>query len=63
VGYLDVYGRIILKWVLQVGFKVVDWIHVTQNRVQWWDLLSTVLNLWIPEKVGLFLTRSATISF
>jgi hypothetical protein len=36
----------------------VDWLHLVQGRVQWWDLLNVVL-----QKVGTFLTSSVTISF
>jgi hypothetical protein len=28
-------GRIILKWVLQTECEDVDWIHVAQNRDEW----------------------------
>jgi hypothetical protein len=26
----------------------VDWIHVAQNRDQWWALVNTVLKLRVP---------------
>jgi uncharacterized protein (DUF983 family) len=32
-----IVGRIILKWIL--------WISVTLERVQWWELMITVLHL------------------
>jgi hypothetical protein len=28
--------------------KCVDWIHVAQGRDQWWALVNTVMNLWVP---------------
>jgi hypothetical protein len=32
----------------EMGWKVVDWMHVVQDRDQWWVLVSTVMNLGIP---------------
>jgi len=26
----------------------VDWIHLAQDGVQWWDFMNTVMNLWAP---------------
>jgi len=26
---------------------VVDWIHMSQNRDQWWALVNMVMNLWV----------------
>jgi hypothetical protein len=26
----------------------VDWIHLAQNRDQWWALVNTVMNLQVP---------------
>jgi len=26
----------------------MNWIHLAQNRDQWWALMNTVMNLWIP---------------
>jgi len=28
-----------------IGWKVVDWTHLAQNRDKWWALVNTVLNL------------------
>jgi hypothetical protein len=39
-------GKIILKWILKI--QNVDCIQMTQDGVQWWALLKTVLNLWFP---------------
>jgi hypothetical protein len=30
------------------GFEDVDWIHLTQDRVQWRVLVNTVINLRVP---------------
>jgi hypothetical protein len=32
----------------EVGWDGIDWIHVTQNRDQWWALVNTVMNLRVP---------------
>jgi hypothetical protein len=29
------------------GVEVVDWIHLAQDRDQWWALLNTVINLQV----------------
>jgi hypothetical protein len=39
----------------QVGLKVVDWIHLAQDRNWLQDLVNTVMNLWEPYKMGEFL--------
>jgi hypothetical protein len=34
------------------GCEGVDWIHLAQDRDQWWDLVNTVMNLQVLQKVG-----------
>jgi hypothetical protein len=34
----------------------VDWIHLAQNRDNWWALANTVMNLRVPQKAGNSLT-------
>jgi hypothetical protein len=29
----------------EIGWKVVDWIHLAQDRGQWWALVNMVMNL------------------
>jgi hypothetical protein len=37
------------KMVLwEIGFGVVDWIHLAQNRDRWRALVNTVMNLRVP---------------
>jgi len=30
------------------GLKVVDWIHLAQNRDLWWAVVNTAINLRVP---------------
>jgi hypothetical protein len=32
----------------EIGWKGVDWIYVTQKYGQWWALVYTEMNVWIP---------------
>jgi hypothetical protein len=42
----------------EIDWEIVDWIHLTQDRDQWW-----AKHIQVPEKAGNFLTIRATISF
>jgi hypothetical protein len=43
---VDVDGTVILKYMLKEnGCENVDWIHLTYDRVQWWAVVNTVMNL------------------
>jgi hypothetical protein len=33
-----------------VGWEVVDWIHLAQDRGQLCVLVNTVMNFWIPKR-------------
>jgi len=39
----------------EIGRQVVNWIRMPQNRLQWWVLVNTVMNLQIPWKGENFL--------
>jgi hypothetical protein len=32
----------------EIGWEGVDWIHLAQDRDQWWALVNMVMNLWVP---------------
>jgi len=36
--------------------ECVDWMNLAQDRVYWWAVVNTVMNLWVPYKAGSFLT-------
>jgi hypothetical protein len=40
----------------EIEWEVVDWIHLALNGDKWQALVNMVMNLWIPLKVGNFLT-------
>jgi hypothetical protein len=35
----------IKMYLRETGWEVVDWIHLAQNRDQWWVLVNMVMNL------------------
>jgi hypothetical protein len=37
--------RIILKWVLDIGWEVVEWIHLVQDRDAWRDIVNMAMKL------------------
>jgi len=44
---LGVYGRIILKWIIECG-EGMDWMRLAQDRDQWGAVVNTVMNLRVP---------------
>jgi hypothetical protein len=43
--------------VTGVGWEGVEWMHLAQDRDQWWALVNTVMKLHFPLKAGNFLTE------
>jgi hypothetical protein len=41
-------GTIILEGILGKQWEGVDWIHLAQDRDQWWAVVNVVINLHIP---------------
>jgi len=32
----------------EIGWKVLDWMHLAQDRDQWWAVVHTVINVRFP---------------
>jgi hypothetical protein len=47
----------------EMGWGVVDWINLAEDRDQWRALANAVLNLQVPWNVGKFLSSWATGDF
>jgi hypothetical protein len=41
----------------KIGWEFVDWMHLTQDRDQWRDLVNIIMNLRVPLNAGNFLNR------
>jgi hypothetical protein len=39
----------------EIGWESLNWIHLAQDRGQWWAVVNTEMNLLIPQKAGEFL--------
>jgi len=48
LGDPDVDGRIILRYLQEVGCGGMDWIDVAQDRDRWEALVNAVMNLRVP---------------
>ena len=40
----------------EVGWGGMEWIALTQHRDRWREPVTIVMNLWVPQKAGNFLT-------
>jgi hypothetical protein len=63
--YLEAIGvdwKIILKLMIEIEWKGVDWIGLAQGRVRWWDLVDTVPNIRVPYNARI-VTGCETLSF
>jgi hypothetical protein len=45
---LGIGGRIILRYLRGIEIDEANWIHLAQDRVQWWAFVSKVMNLQVP---------------
>jgi hypothetical protein len=32
----------------EIGINGANWIHLAQDRVQWWVFVNMVMTLWVP---------------
>ena len=46
-----------------MGLEGVNRIDEAQDGDKWWAVVQTVMNHWVPQNAGNFLTRSGTLSF
>jgi hypothetical protein len=63
LGHAGINGRIILIDFNVIRYETADWILLAQNRVQWQALMNTLMNIWVPYKVGSILTTWETLQF
>jgi hypothetical protein len=41
-------NRTILQWLVSIQWLGVEWVHVTQQRERWWNLVNRVIKLEVP---------------
>jgi hypothetical protein len=41
----------------------MDWIDLAEDRDRWWALVNTIMNLWVPQYAGKFLSSCIVGSF
>jgi hypothetical protein len=44
----------------EIEWDGMDWIYLAQDKDQWKALVDTVLNLWVPQNAGKFLSGCTT---
>jgi len=42
--------------LMEIRWEDVEWIHLAQDRYQWYAFVNMVMSLQIPQKAGNFLT-------
>jgi hypothetical protein len=42
--------------IKEIGYEDVDWIHLSQDGIQWWVFVNTVINLRVPKMATNLLT-------
>jgi hypothetical protein len=53
---LDVDGMIKLKCIFKKLYYGMDWTHLAQDTDKWRVLVKAVMNIWVLQNVGNFLT-------
>jgi hypothetical protein len=47
----------------EVGCGGMDWIELDEDRYRWRTFVSAMMNLWVPQNAGNFLTSCKPVSF
>jgi len=50
-------NQLVTKCYAGIRWEGLDWMYLAQDMDQWQAILNTVMNLWVPYKVGNFLTE------
>jgi hypothetical protein len=54
--------RVTVKWILkEIRWKSVEWINLLQDKDMRQVFINALINLWVTQNVGNFLTISKTI--
>jgi hypothetical protein len=51
------------KDLQEVGWRNMDWFDLAQVWNRKWALVNKVMNLWVPENTGNFLTSCDNVNF
>jgi len=60
---MHIHKNNITSKLLEVGCGGVDWIELAQDRDGWWALVTAIMNIWVPENAGNFLSSCEPVSF
>jgi hypothetical protein len=47
----------------ETGWDATDWIDLAQDRDQWRGLVNMVMNLWVLQNAGKFLSESTMLNY
>jgi hypothetical protein len=63
-------GRARRRWInnfkmglTAIGWGGMDWTYLAQDRDQWRAFVIVIMNVWVPQKIGKFMSGRMTGSF